>query len=252
VSQKYNSAARLHRLLSDAAELSGQKTAHEVWAAYFEIDIDDPTRSWTAVGKKLQLILDEFDLLELEMVNTPLPTETFLPALRFLRKGIYLPQLGSQFSQFRSYFDSESLNILEICTALLPDDGVPIDEDELNDFATKLADFREEVESSDLPDIVKSFFLSHIDILQQAIVDYRIRGPVVFVEARFTAMSVSAQKAEDIAPHQDEPTVRNQMQRLSGFWEWVDKLDKVERALAAAESLKEKLLPLASGIMDQL
>jgi hypothetical protein len=133
----------------------------------------------------------------------------------------------------------------------LADDGVPIDEDELNDFATKLQTSERKWNQVTCQILSRASFRPYRHSTTGDC-GLRIRGPVVFVEARFTAMSVSAQKAGTSHPTQDEPTVRNKMQRLSGFWEWVDKLDKVERALAAAESLKEKLLPLGSGIMDQL
>ncbi len=72
----YNSAYRLHTVLTEFAEQPAGTSALAAWSAVFGLRSDDKHHVWIQATAKLSLIFDEVDLLEVKMEGTTFPPET--------------------------------------------------------------------------------------------------------------------------------------------------------------------------------
>ncbi len=252
MSGNYNAASRLFEIFAAVKEAPANTAAGRIWGEYFDIDEPDTRRHWMLVTEKLRLIYEELDLVERQMRATSLPPHTYGREIGALRFALEPGALHQPVRNYAQYITDHSLDILSICASQIPDEGDPINLGDLEEISGSLAVLRDQVESSDLPSEVKGFFLNHIRILQTAIADYRIRGPIVFAEARGAAMTVSALDREVLRPYKDEPKVRDWLQQLDTVWKWAERIEKVRKAIAGSEFFTDTVLPLASGLTDQL
>lgn len=255
--EKFNSAARLHRLFQSATQANQQAPAVAVWAGVFDIHIKDPNRLLMAVTGKLELVAEELDDVERRMRTTPdlyVQARTYEAPFGQLRNALNVAGLESPFGQLGHYIDNYTLLALDMCAGALPHEGDPIAEEDLEEIAAKLTELREHVEASELPDDAKAFFLGHISILEEALRDYRIRGPVVFVGADGAARILTALNKDLIEEHQDDGVFRGFLQRLRESYEWFGErarqFNTVANTLKALGWAAEGLRALGDNLPD--
>ncbi len=255
VSQKYNSAARLHRLLAPVRRQHPGQPAIDAWARVFSIQTSNQNRRWMAVTQKLQLVLEEVDILEQQMHLTSLRRHTYEDPLEQLRQALDVTALTSTFGEYLQYINDYTLNALDMYTDLLPDQGEPIDGDELDKVAESLADLRHQVErSSELPEYVRSFLLRQIQVLEDALSNYPIVGPAAFLRAQGLGAAIATLEQDVVERYPDNDEARSYLKQLGGTWQWVRErvvdVETMQKILTSGAWLARTALALGDGTGD--
>lgn len=253
VSQNYNTAARLHRLMSMAKQQPQGESTVNAWARLFNIPPKEHNRRYMAVTQKLQLVLGEVDRLEQQMQSTPLRPHTYQEPLEQLRKALDATAMTNHFSQYTQYINDFTLNALDTYADLLPSQGEPIDEDELRELAKTLAELRGQVEESEsLPEDIRSFLLRQIQVLQDALNNYPIMGSAAFLQAQGLGAALVTIERDVVEQYPDNEEVQSYLHRLGSAWQFIKErvqdLETMQKMLTAGTWVASKaMLALSDG-----
>jgi hypothetical protein len=263
MADKHNSASRLYHILSPLEAGTPQNSTHSGWTAAFQIPIDrtknDPNLEWMIVVEKIHLARKEMDSIEPKMRYSSLSSspEVYQKPLAVLRNAFDATVASNPFQQATQYINDYTLHGLNMCAALLPDDGSHVTDDELLQARQTLSELREQVEHTELTEEVRDFFLAHIQILEQALVNYRIQGSAAFVNACTSVLLTTAYNHDNITwDPEDEPT-NDILDKLITNWEWVkrriDDAEAAKKAIALLLALaKAGQLVATSEVVHQL
>ncbi len=171
--------------------------------------------------------------------------------------------LNNPVSNYSRHIDRYVLSALLWCAAALPSDGQLLTDNDLAGLNAQLRDLRELIETASLPTTLIHFFLHHVRILEDALRNYKVRGPTAFVTAHVSAVQHIAVNHGLIERHKDDIEVRAASKRLADVWEWIEErvqdietshkaLTYVAAGAAAVNGAAPHLLPIISGIANQL
>ncbi len=139
MSLPYNSAARLHKVFTVARHQSPQDSALDAWSKVFNVRLPDPNRRWMALTRKLELVMQELDRIEQQLPMTPLRTTSYQQPLEKLRQVLDVTAPGSQFHAAKQNIDDHVLYALETYASVLPSDGSPVENDDLEELVGRLS-----------------------------------------------------------------------------------------------------------------
>ena len=240
-------------MLSEFRAEPQNQSALQAWTNVFRLPQVEHHRQWISVTNKLGLILNELDHLELQMTATILSNQAYREPLMLIRQQLDPSGLANNAGHYSSFVGDYTLTILIACRDVLPSDGQPVNPDDLDTLTTLLVELTQNIDRSDLPSPIKDLVQKHIQIIHNAISDYRVRGTTAFVTGSLLAMQLAIENQDLIEQHKADPEVLQAMSSIQDVWRWVDNhvdLKKARDILAAAASgatFVEKMANLMLG-----
>ena len=181
-----NPVGRLVRLFDEAHKITnaGSTKAITVWAQLLGVEPGDRTALLRRLGQVLEL---------------PAQAEAAVRAIPGIEHGrllTWVPKveaafkilnLDGTFGSFINPIDDTTLTALWVCQEKVSEkwDEPVADEDALTALLKEVRELRREIvaESDDLGDYLRDYMLHHLDLIEQAIGDYRIMGIVALGRA---------------------------------------------------------------------
>lgn len=187
--QHINSAYRVHSILSRAAGVYEGVTTLEAWAQVFRVTKSSSThRNVTIVGM-IGLLLEEVEDAYSKMKATNYSAHLYEEAFQNARSTLNIEHLNGAWGNFRLYLNAQTLQALNFSAELLPHEENLLNEEDLEQLSTKVEELRVAVAQGSLPDNVKAFVLSQIQIIENAIREYPVTGSKAFTQAVINAQA---------------------------------------------------------------
>jgi hypothetical protein len=213
-----NPAARLYTVLREAKKQLPESRVKEAWAAVFSIektDIFEILRSLIALEELVTKVESEISLLDLNH-------EIFLKHLPTIRKVLSVSNLDAKWADAKNLLAEEVLGSLEFCSerlgALRPEKVLSTDEfEKIQNEVLKLFAV---IDGSDLPVELRSVLLDVTQILQSALVQFRIRGINGLRNDLFIALDRLQRVHSELNKEKADPAVES-MFKVLGIWDTV-------------------------------
>jgi hypothetical protein len=229
-----NAAGRVYQILREAKRQEGTKSVKEVWAAVLGAS---PERVHT-VYARLVRFEEEFEEAERLVRALDVNHDLYLKFFPAVRKAIAPTNLDASWNKFQSVLTEEALTSLEFCSDLLntrsPERGVP--PDDLADLAAEVNDLLESILHSDMPATAQQVLADLARSMQDALVEYRIRGVRGMRALMFDIMARIERNLPILEPEKEHKEVGRFMTLLA-HW------DTVTSAVLNTSQLAGPILP---------
>jgi hypothetical protein len=172
-------AIRLQRLFAGAAKKRGQgKSQVDAWAEILDIEDGDPLKRMDRVAIALIEMRGEIARVRILCEVNGLEKELWEAPLNRMERGVTILNLGQS-------LDSSFTDLADALTSLA---WLAATENEIpkNDRLQELkmiSDLEQRIRGGTLPDDLKFFLFTQIDIIRRAIRDYELRGATVIRDA---------------------------------------------------------------------
>jgi len=170
-----NPAKRLLRFVEQVSHKPDQVSTVQVWADALGLDPQIANNDPHQVLIKLKLLREEVDLVEKLMAETPFSAQLYAPYLDRVRRTISVPNSSAGWSNYKQNLQADTLLALRYCSEILPPEPELAMED-LQSVLDKVSELRLEIESLTLSRGVRDFLLRQLDIIENGIHDYPIKG----------------------------------------------------------------------------
>lgn len=228
---RFNSASRAHKLLLTAAQQPGERPILDAWTAVFGRTSTSPFRQRIYVAEMVGKLAGELDKVHRQMYSTEYSQDLYRPVFEALEKAFDINVMSNPWQEPKQHLNQYTLNMLRMFAETLPSEGEALDENELLDISHRLDQVRAEIERSDLPEDVKDFFFEQIDLLTNAIREYKVRGNVVFGEAFNQAVTKSALNLALFQRHEADEEFQERWDHIRRTWDWVKERSNDVQAL---------------------
>ena len=200
-----NSIARVHHTLSRASTQHPNDPAWKAWAHAFELPTVFKEGSLThsllhEVASCVSLTYQQLRQGRAQIDRTPFKRETFDPIFDNAEKVLSIGSLEGPWNLSRQHLGSEVLPMLKAYSEALPDDDETT-ADEIAQLVKQCRQLEELITKHKLPDDLKLFLLRQLDIIQQAIREFRIRGGEAFRDAAYNMAVDAAENQEIVQQH---------------------------------------------------
>lgn len=170
------SAGRLYLLLNKAREQDRNESIRNAWANVFDIDASDTRLLLKMISDTIGLygrMRDELD----QIVDTADP-EHLTSRFEFIDRAFSELNLQKPFEQVYRHLDSTTVYSLRTCASELVRAGRSFDlsTEDLDGLRKKIRKLIDEIVASSLDDSFKEFLLLYLRLIENAILEYRIKG----------------------------------------------------------------------------
>jgi hypothetical protein len=239
MNQRRNTASRVYQIFTKAAELHGGLSSFDMWSNVFGRIHESEYRQRVFLSHMIGLLYDELDLLERQMANTSYSPPLYVDTIVSLRKALNTHNWGEQWISFQKHVDRTVLTSLQWMSESLPDDDTLVTDEEFNDLYVRLSGLQAEVVDSNLPPEAKNFLLIQIEILLQALREFRVRGSVVFAEALVKAATRYGIDIQVVKRQEADETFQKVWGQIRGSWAWVrERTDDVQAIALLYEGVR--------------
>lgn len=246
-----NSAKRILNILNKLQNATSGDSAFIAWSRALDTIEQIPKKDPHELQRKLGLLKNELDLLEISMSSTEFSESLYLPYIERIKTTVSITNLDSPWTNYVSQLGSDVMLCIMFCSEILPSDP-NVKFDELNELLNKIKSFREEISSNNLPPFTNQFVNSQIDIIENAILDFPIKGGIAVKQAFTTGFSDLSDKADSLA--KDE--VITVTSKVGSYWKDLkkagDEFVAADRMVNVFVSLAEKGQSLANSIISYL
>ncbi|HYG36445.1 MAG TPA: hypothetical protein VEC99_16750 [Clostridia bacterium] len=247
-----NSAKRLIAVLAEASKRNGDEATGKVWASVFGLPWDDYHPDPHFVQQKLAVLRGEIDYLEAQMRRTQFSQEGYVQHLGRIRRSI---SRGNVDAPWKSYFGELFAPDVQLallwCSQVIPNEAT-VTVAELEKVLGEIKALRSSIDSLGISQAVRDFILQQLDLIEQAIQEYPIRGGAAIREGFHKAAAIYA-AAEDVpftkAEAENVGKVNRLFSRLGKATEGVIKADKLASAVL---SIAEKSGRAGNAIADAI
>jgi len=173
-----NSGKKLYDIIKQAWDQEPQKTVMSVWAEVLGASPKSFVDVSEKFGQLIVLINDvRTDLMSLENINT----EIYLSALNKIQAAILSSSMpaGEAWNTIKNQITEELLNLVAACSDLMLSQSKGINEidvKELESLRQEIKDLINEIISSNTEKSTKTFLVEKLREIEQAIINYQIRG----------------------------------------------------------------------------
>jgi hypothetical protein len=235
---RINSAYRVMKIMESASKLVSEPTI-EVWQKILNISNDDELSSAYKVLEKLNLLRAEIIAISEGMKRVNIDTNTYERAIKSV-EGVLRPQILYQnWANIRGALSHDVLNLLNICSQLLPDEEEMISEDDLNTIKSGIENFRNSLSKSEYSSDVKVFVVNQLKLIEEALSNYHIIGVKAFSTAYYKAY---VDLIKDASKLQNDDGKRA-IDKIKGVWKKIvetsDKANKYQHLLSNGIKLLE-------------
>lgn len=191
-----------------------------MWAKALDIQDGDNIERHYRVVALLSTLRDEVRLAQAAAAHTSVRPIKYQAAFEAVHNALNLDYLTGSFDAIHSHIRPDVLSTLSILADIIPNDGAPVDQEELNSIVAQLEELERDIENADLPEEARRFFLSQIRILLTAIRRYPIVGSKAFQEALGFFFAAVAQNQEAVRQATEDERTTQTMERLQKHWIW--------------------------------
>lgn len=246
-----NSAKRILNILNKLQNATSGDSAFIAWSRALDTIEQIPKNDPHELQRRLGLLKNELDLLEVSMSSTEFSESLYLPYIKRIKDTVSITNLDSPWTNYVGQLGSDVMLCIMFCSEILPSDP-NVKFDELNELLKKIKSFREEISGGNLPPFTNQFVNSQIDIIEKAILDFPIKGGIAVKQAFTTGLSDLSDKADSLA--KDE--VISVTSKVVTYWKDLkkagDEFVATDRIVNALISLTEKGQSLANSFISSL
>ena len=236
-----NPAARLLRILEEAAKRPDNEPILTVWGHVFKLGDQNPG----PVFRYLVLLGDLADETAKLIKDVPdLQHDIYLRCIPSVKQGLTHPNLGNVWGNIRVHFSEKVLAELSFSAEVLSRHSSerPIAPDDLQEIKNAVDGLFEKVLNSSIDTELKEFLLDLLETIRQAVAEYRIRG------AKGLTQSVELVLGRLLAFHKRNPGAitpgDDATSLLKDFWTIVEQLDRLTSVALKVKQVAETFTPL--------
>jgi len=195
------------------------------------------------VARLVGLLRDQMNDVHEKMRETAVRPQRYASAFTHVSNALDVQNLSLQWAQYQQYLRPEVLDAIGWCADTLPAEEEAIDPEDLIRFQEEVRQFWVKIDSSDLPDYVKSFVLQQVSIIEQAIREYPVTGARAFRRGYVNSFVNFTENRDTFIERQDE----EEMQELRGFWSQMQQYAQKAGPWVAIGQAAVKVFELTGG-----
>jgi hypothetical protein len=238
--QKINAAFRLYVILRDAVSIPNAPNQLAAWTYAFGLGNITGRDQKIQIAYGMKLFYDELDDMLAYLREEGHPVQNYDHLMRLIEHSITPEGIVHQWQDPRSRLE-QAAPILLMLSGFLPDFETVIPEVDLAGVRTDLEQLEKSLEDKDISPVIRHYIRNQINVIRQALWEYKIRGVQVFAEARIKAYVLA--KAPEVEAHKDEPEVKKVNQLWQNLSKIMDAAIKIKNFLEAGA----KILQLGQG-----
>lgn len=208
-----NPAKRLLRLVEQVTQKPDNLSTAQVWAEVLGLDGQKANDDPHEVQSKLKLIRDELDLIDELMAETPFSPGLYSPYLDRIRRTVSVLNIAAGWSNYKQNLHADTLLALRYCSEILPSEP-HISVEELQLVLDKVNELRSEIEALTLSRGVRDFLLRQLDIIENGIHDYPIKGGRAVKDAFKEGFADLASNADSL----DKEADKEEASKVARVW----------------------------------
>lgn len=167
--KRNNSAGRIFKMLHEARRKPDSKKIIEAWSDVLQVEEDDGHSRAHLVAEALSLLRDELNVVENEMTALGFSDDLYLPYLRRCRSALNISNMQASWSSPKAQIKDDTLLSLRLCSELMEDEEVELDEEELNEIVQMVHELRALMENSDLSTEMRVRVRKHLDMISSIV-----------------------------------------------------------------------------------
>jgi hypothetical protein len=204
---KSNAAARLYTVTRGVHGIDANTLALDGWAVLLNVTTEESVERSLEIVRLLSFLYEQVETVERELKRKGFDNEAYVPTLANVRASLAITALGGIWGNIRSYYTPEVLTALKIYPGILSEED-ELEHDDLDAILSQIEVLRQRVEASDLPQQVKDFLYTQLELVSKAVREYPVRGTVAFREASDTAAYEWLKNYSEMLPYKDAPEVQ--------------------------------------------
>lgn len=244
--ERFNSAYRVHYLLSRAHEQPGEIPALAAWSNTFGVTEADFLDERFDTIQMLRLMSQQITLARKQMTLVEhLSEDSYAFAFDNAVQTINVSALGAAWESFDQFIDAKVLRTLRTCSQATPADPTRVTDAELASLEEELEEFRLSVEEHALNEELKLFLLEQIAIIEMAFLEYRIVGVQAFQRAsgQFITSLENPDNHAIVEQNREEP----EFKKLASIWKRTLQAGQVMSMVNTAITLGGAVLELGGS-----
>lgn len=183
------------------------------WLHVFEITSTKKNRDYVLVNHRLQLLIDELDLLRDKLRLLSVSPAVYQPSLEKLDNALSPAILHANAEHVRQYLSEDVYTGLAFSSELLPHEEEAISADDFRGFVDLVNQLELLLQDSSLPTSLVVLIRRHIRLAELAIAQYPIRGAVALKDAVKYALGDLAFEGDLI-----RPAGRENAEKIQRLW----------------------------------
>lgn len=156
----------------------------------------------------------EIEILKEQMIKTKLSVETYQEVLDVLNNVLNPQILFNNWNVIKTQMKNEILNVLQICSELLPTEEDLIPDEDINQIIKNIDEFEKEIMKGNFSEDLKCFVVEQLVLMRESIFNYKIQGSKAFAKSYFNAQTVFFSNVK-IFKDDDSKTV---LRKVGGLW----------------------------------
>lgn len=233
--EQTNAAKRLHAIIGVSLTQSTGVAALEAWARTFGIEPAAANANPHDVTDRLRLMNDEIAILRRLMRRTQFSADLYEPALQNVLRLISVTNLAAGWGNYIGMVSAADMLALHWCSEAIESES-GLTHAELQSLLDAINDFKNSVESEDLPESVREFVLQQIELMIRGIYQYPIIG-------RRAAREAVRRAAGEFMDVDDSVSTA----APPGYW---SSLKTLWNTLLATVEGSEKMVKAVTGILE--
>jgi len=246
---KINSAYRIYNIFKNNLDTQneGQQNV-EVWSKVFDINEPDHLQKSFRVLEKLTLLKKEMENSNNLMSNIDISKETYTKVFEALKNVLNPQLLYHPWNTVKQHMKPDIMNLLKICSELLPDEEELISEEEIEGIKNEIETLEKHIEGGKYSDSLKSFVKEQLVLLNTAISNYKIQGAKAFNQSYYEAHTILFKNVE-VFKDKDSKIL---LKKIGSIWNNV--LSIYERVSKSYNMLSAgiKLLGGSDSVLDKI
>ena len=170
------------------------------WLRVFDITSTQMNRDFVLVNHRLQLLLDELDVLRDKLHLLSVSPTVYQPSLAKLDNALSPAILHAKAEHVRQYLSEDVYTGLAFSSELLPEEEEAISADDFGEFVGLVNQLELLLQDSSLPSSLVVLIRRHIRLAELAIAQYPIRGAIALKDAVKFAVGDLAFEGELLRP----------------------------------------------------
>ena len=179
---KTNSAIRLNNVIRNAYK-NESKSIVDMWKNIFNINEPNKHSIEIAVIDCLNNLNDEFELFKQKMDETDFSENLYKKEITQLQHHLIVPTgINGDWKPRKQAITDVQFKILDFCSEILPNDEIPINDEEIEELKKLLDELEDFIKNNSLPTDLNNIIKKHISKIKTALYSYNIKGANVFDE----------------------------------------------------------------------
>jgi hypothetical protein len=178
IDQVENPAARLLAFVNKALSVSGSLNAMEGWAKVLELEPDNYIGIFEGMTDTIQLTIHTREAIS--SLPDSYEKGIFFNPINKILFGINATNLQGYWQTIANNFDPLTVNSLQFCSTVLAQhtSAASLSDDKIKSWLQEIDSLLVSINTSEVPEQLKIFFVEHLEMLRLALLHYWIFGTV--------------------------------------------------------------------------